>query len=181
MEQYTDIDKQISDFIFTKPEIVSKILIKHGYFLPKKTTLQDITISTFHALYDSFDNDFAKELEIAIMNEGYANFADPYSVAISSGLSIISSILGGNQARKQRQLQEKIALAQLSQTKMLEEEKIRTGAETERTKILLNSLQQYQSDLQNQSTLRVNNVWIYAISIAVGIGILYGLSEIIKK
>jgi len=169
MENLINIDKNIVQFIFDKPELVSKLLKKYGYLS------KDITSSTFKAIYSDNNKEFIKELDYAISNEGYAAF-EPISMGISAALSIGSALLGNRQAKKALELQRKIAMAQMSQQKLLEEEKIRVGAETERTRILINSLQQYQSDLQNQSTKRLKDAGIYVVMLGVAVGIVYGVS-----
>lgn len=65
-------------------------------------------------------------------------------------------------------------MANLSQQQLLAEEQIRTGAETERTKILLQTLKEYQTDLQIQSTQRLKDVWIYVGMVAVSISVIVG-------
>lgn len=164
---YTNIDDKITKFIFEKPTLVVELLQKYGY------KSKDITTSVFKAVYKDDNKEFIKELENLIANEGYANF-EPISLGISAALSIGSALLGRNQAKKALELQKKIALAQMSQQKMLEEERIRVGAETERTRILLNSLQQYQSDLQKQSTQRLKDTWVYVGMLGVSVAVVYG-------
>jgi hypothetical protein len=172
---YTEIDKKITDFIFEKPEVVAQLLKDNGYSLPSKLTLDVITSSVFKALYEIKDQKFINQLDSVISNGNYASF-EPISMGISAALSIGSALLGNSQAKKALALQRKIALAQLSQQKMLEEEKIRVGAETERTRILINSLQQYQSDLQTQSTQRLKDAGIYVVMLGLAVGIVYGVS-----
>jgi len=171
---YSSLDQQITNFAFNKPELISGLLKKHGY------NSKDIITSVFDAVYKDKNNAFTKDLENLIANDGYANF-EPISLGISAALSIGSAILGNRQAKKALDLQRKIALAQMSTQRMLEEEKIRTGAETERTRILIQSLQQYQSDLQKQSTQRLKDSWVYIGILGVSVAIIYGVSILLTS
>lgn len=175
MEKNLSLNEQkLADLIFYQPDTVTKLLDTYNISVAKPLTLYSITDSTFFELSKgnkAFENDILQ----LIANEGFSNF-EPITLGISAGLSIFSSVLGSNQAKKQREAMYKIALANLSQQKLLEEESIRTGAETERTKILLQTLQQYQSDLQKESTQRIKNVYLYTGMIGLSIAIIYGVS-----
>lgn len=173
MENKPHIDQVITEFIYLKPEIVAKILKSNGYSLPSKLTLPIITEKTFNAIYEDENKKFISDLGTAIDNPEFANIIP---LIIGAVVAITSALISAKAARKARQSQERIFFAQMAQARFLEEERIRTGAETERTRILLNTLQQYQSDLQTQSTQRIKDVWIYTGMIAVSIGIIYGLS-----
>lgn len=172
---YTEIDSKISNFIYEKPELVVEVLKKYNYKLPYKVTLQDITSNTFKAIYMDENKQFIDEFSNLIANDGYNNVLPVVALAVTAAISIASSIMGANQAKKALELQKKIALANLSQQKLIEQERIRVGAETERTRILLNSLQQYQSDLQKQSTQRLKDVWIYVGVLGASAGIVIGV------
>ncbi len=167
------IDKKISSFIYNQPDVAATLLEKFGYEVKKPLTLPSITDAMFKALYNNPSKEFLQEVEFAIAQEGYSNF-EPITMGVSAGLSILSSFLGAKQAKKQLETQEKIAMANLSQQQLLAEEQIRTGAETERTKILLQTLKEYQTDLQVQSTQRLKDVWIYVGMVAVSISIIVG-------
>lgn len=168
-----DIDKKITEFIYLKPEVVAKILKSNGYSLPSKLTLPIITSSTFDAIYKDENKKFINDLGAAIDNPDYSNIIP---LIVGAVVAITSAIISSKAAKKARESQERIVFAQMAQARFLEEERIRTGAETERTRILLNTLQQYQSDLQSQSSQRIKDVWIYTGMIAVSIGIIYGIS-----
>lgn len=171
-------DNQIIAFIFKHPDIAAQLLEKHGYSVKKPLTLPHINEAMLNAIYDNPKEIFIQDLNQAIVNDGYSNFV---MTAISLGLSVASSIIASNQAKKARQLQEKLALANLATQQMLGEEQIRTTAETERTKILAQTLQQYRSDLQSQSTQRLKDTGIYAVMLGVSIGIVYGLSILLTS
>lgn len=166
-------DQQLSDFIYQYPEIAAKVLRDNGYAVQTPLTLPRITEAMFTAVYHNPPAKFQADLESAIAHEGYSNFLP--MLAVSVGMSVFSAIGGAKQAKKARELAWKMEMAKLSQARLLEEEAIRTGAETERTKILLQTLQQYQSDLQVQSTERIKNVWIYVGMMGTVVGILYGI------
>lgn len=171
---YSSTDEKITRLIFEKPELISGLLKKHGY------KSKDITSSVFKAIYNDKNEEFIKGLDYLISNDGYATF-EPISMGVSAALSIGSALLGNSQAKKALALQRKIALAQLSTQKMIEEERIRTGAETERTRILIQSLQQYQSDLQKQSTQRLKDSWVYIGILGVSVAIIYGVSILLTS
>ena len=168
--------KQLSRFMVHRPEIVERLLLQHGYKLSNFVTLNELTSKTYKALNDG-DVAFDQALTKAMQNEGFANVA---GLLVSAGLSIASSIFGARQARKQRELQAKIALAQLENDKLLAEEEIRVYGEIERTRILANTLQQYRSNLQSEATQRQKNVYIYLIAIGLSISILYGTTILLK-
>ena len=176
-QQLSKEQQKVSDFIFKSPQIVAAVLEKNNISVKKPLTLDTITAATFKALY-SGNVKFESDLGLAIQHEGYSNFV---MLAVSAALSIASSFAGADVAKKALELQRNIALANLSQTRLLEEEKIRSGAETERTKILLQTLQQYQSDLQTQSTARIKNVWIYVGMLGTSIAVIYGTSILLTE
>lgn len=173
----TNSDKLVSDFIYKHPDIVAKVLADNNVPVALPLTLTSITQSTFTEMYNG-NKKFINDLNYAIAQDGYSNFIP---LVIGAALSVSSLIGGARAAKKARDLQAKIALANLSQEKLLGEENIRSGAETDRTKILLQTLQQYQSDLQAQSTQRIKDTWVFLGIISSGIGIIYGLSILLTS
>lgn len=167
------IDNKINLYIFEHPDKVSGLLTQYGISQKYPVTLNSLSEAVYPAVYSTGHKDFVDALSSAIAHEGYKNF-EPISLAVTSALSIASSFIGAGQARKQLETLKKIELAKLSNARMLGELDIRTQAETERTKILLQTLQQYQSDLQVQSTQRIKHTWIYVGMLAAGIAIIYG-------
>lgn len=163
----------VNRFIFDHPDVVARLLAAANVEVAKPLTLDRISVATFKTIFAG-NQKFVEALDNAITHEGYLNF-EPISLGVSAALSIGSSILGASQARKQRELMKAIALAQLSNQKYLGELDIRTQAETERIKILLQSLAQYQTDLQGQSTQRIKDSWLYVLGVAAGIGIIFGV------
>lgn len=177
MEHQTDIEKLVTDFIYQKPEVVAKHLMACGYSLPFVLTLPVITKQAFIALFTDENEQFAQLMSDSINSTDFSNFV---VVAVGLAISAYGMLKGAKEAKKAREQQKMLALAQMSQDKQLAEEQIRTGAETERTRILLQTLQAYRSDLQMQSTQRLKDVWIYIGIVAAGIGLLGGLTIILN-
>jgi hypothetical protein len=180
MENLTAIDKKINDFIYYKPEVAVVILQQFGYDINLKTaTLPQITKLVFTALYINQDQPFAEALENAIANDGENNVV----VAIASAVvgSVISGIMGASEGRKNRDLQKKLALAQLSHNEKLAEEELRAEMEIARLNILANTLLSYRTTLQKESTARLKDTWLYVTGLGIGLGVLYGVYLIGSK
>jgi hypothetical protein len=179
MNEITPIDKQINDFIYDKPDVAVVLLQQFGYNIELKTaTLPQITKLVYTALYINQDKPFAEALNSAIANDGELNV-----VAIIA--SIISSAIGGvvamSEGNKNRDLQKKLALAQLSMDEKLSEEKIRAQQETARLQILANTILAYRETLQKESTARLKDTWLYVTGLGIGLGILFGVYLIGSK
>jgi hypothetical protein len=164
-------DKIIQRVIYEKPHIVVKLLQDSGIRVSNRPTLDEITSKTFTEIYENANSKFAKKLDNLIQTGEYNN-----AVGIVIGIvsSVISGIIGSRQARKQMQLQKRIAVAKLENDKLIAEEELRVYGEVERTKILANSLTDYRIALQGESTLRQKNVYIYLIALGLSISIIYG-------
>jgi hypothetical protein len=174
MENLTSIDKKINDFIYEKPDVVVVILQQFGYDIDLKTaTLPQITKLVYTALYINQDKPFAEALDNAIANDGENNIIAGVVVAIAS--SLIGGVFGGIEGDKNRDLQKKLALAQLSMEEKLAEEKIRAEQETARLNILANTLLAYRTTLQKESTARLKDTWLYVTGLGIGLGILFGV------
>jgi len=178
MNRIDPTDKIIQSAIYENPDVVVKILKDSGYRVSNNPTLQEITSKTFTALYEKQDEAFANRLDSLITTGEYNNFV---MVAIGIGSAIFSGIMASNQARKQRELQMRIAVANLENEKLLAEEQLRVYGETERTKILANSLLSYRTALQSESTQRQKNVYLYLIAIGLGISIIYGTNLLLSE
>ena len=76
---------------------------------------------------------------------------------------------------KNRALQKKLVLAQLSMDEKLAEEKIRAEQETARLTIMANTLLAYRTTLQKESTARLKDTWLYVTGLGIGLGILFGV------
>lgn len=179
MDKVTAVDKQINDFIYDKPDVAVVLLQQFGYNIELKTaTLSQIIKLVYTALYINQDKPFAEALDRAIANDGELNF-----VAIIA--SIISSAIGGfvamSEGNKDRALQKKLVLAQLSVDEKLTEEKIRAEQETARLGILVNSISEYRIALQKESTARLRDTWLYVTGLGIGLGILFGVYLIGSK
>jgi hypothetical protein len=179
MEKLSPNVQKISDFIYQKPEVVAMLLNEHGYYINlDKATLQQINQYTFEALY-SGNMEFAQSLDEAIENDGYLGVAVTVGLAVAS--SVVSGIMGGNQAKKARELQKNIALSQMALTEKLSMEQIKAQSEGQRAQILLNSALEYRKLLQIESTARLKDTWIYVLALGLSMGLFYGIYLISKK
>lgn len=180
MENITAIDKKINDFIYDKPDVAVVILQQFGYNIDLQTaTLPQITKLIYTALYVNQDESFTQALAIAITNDGESNVVGAIAGAVVS--SVVGGILGASEGKKNRDLQKKLALAQLSMDEKLSEEKIRAEQETARLQILANTLLAYRETLQKESTARLKDTWLYVTGLGIGLGILYGVYLIGSK
>jgi hypothetical protein len=180
MDNTNAIDKKINDFIYDYPDVAVVILQQFGYDIELKTaTLTEITKLVYTALYINQDVEFGQALDNAIINEGQNNVV----VALAAALvgSVVSGIFGASEGRKNRDLQKKLALAQLSMSEKLAEEQIRAEQETARLTILANTLLEYRKTLQKESTARLKDTWLYVTGLGIGLGILYGVYLIGSK
>ena len=179
MEKLSPNVQKISDFIYQKPEIVAMLLNQHGYDINiDKATLQQINQNTFEALY-SGNMEFAQSLDEAIENDGYLGVVATLAIAVGS--SIVSGILGSNEASKARELQKNIALSQMALTEKLSMEQLKAQSEGQRANILLNSALEYRKLLQVESTARLKDTWIYVLGLGLSMGLFYGIYLISKK
>jgi hypothetical protein len=180
MQDITAVDKKINDFIYEKPDVAVVILQQFGYDIELQTaTLPQITKLVYTALYINEDRPFAESFFNAISNDGENNVV----VAIASAVvgSVVSGLFGASQGKKNRDLQKKLALAQLSMSEKLSEEKLRAEQETARLTILANTLLAYRTTLQKESTARLKDTWLYVTGLGVGLGILFGVYLIGSK
>jgi hypothetical protein len=177
MENFDPKISEVVNFIFEKPEVVVKILQNSGYSIDMKTaTLQQIDKLTFEALANQ-DEKFAYDLADAIINGDLYSNAVVLAVGavVSLGSALIGSSRAKREAQKQRQLMWNMKMAELATQEKIAYEQIRTQAETERIRILANSLEKYREALQKESTIRLRDTWIYLAGLACGIGVIYGL------
>lgn len=177
MENFDPKISKIVDFIYEKPEVVVKILQKSGYSIDMKTaTLQQIDRMTFDALAKK-DEKFSYDLADAITNGDL--YSNAVVLAVGAVVSLASSFIGSSsasrEAQKQRELMWNMKMAELATQEKIAYEQIRTQAETERIRILANSLEKYREALQKESTIRLRDTWIYLVGLACGIGVIYGL------
>jgi hypothetical protein len=101
--------------------------------------------------------------------------------AIGIAVSIAGIFSASAAAKKQRELQVKMKLAELENSKLIAEEQIRVQGVTARIEILANSLTEYRIALQGESTSREKNVAIYLGVIGVVIMGMYGTVLMFKE
>jgi hypothetical protein len=105
-----------------------------------------------------------------------------YVAVAGIGVSVITSVIGGasakKEAKKQRELQRSMFLANLTSQEKLKYEELKLLGETERTKILADSLLGYKIALQKESTQRLKDTWIYVAGSGLGISLIYGVALI---
>lgn len=169
-------NQELAKYIFDKPEYVVKLLNRHGYKTSNRVTLNEITTKTFQAIYNE-DKAFTDDLTSMIASE-HANWV---AMVVTAVLSLASTIIGSAQAKKQRELQRNLAIAQLEQDRLLAQEEIRVYGETERTKILANSLLEYRTALQQEATKREKNVFIYLLAVGLSIALIYGTVILLEE
>ena len=183
MENTNAVDKRINDFIYDKPDVAVVILQQFGYDIDLRTaTLPQITKLVYSALYISQDEEFAQALDNAMANDGENNIAP---IVVSLGASLLGSVAGGlfgsSEGKKNRELQKRIALAQMSMEEKLAGERLRAEQENARLQILTNTILAYRTTLQKESTARLKDTWLYVTGLGIGLGILYGVYLIGSK
>ena len=103
------------------------------------------------------------------------------STAVSVGTSLLGASNARDQAQKQRDLIWSMHNADLAQKEKQFNETLQTTNETERIKILSDSLFQYRESLQKESTIRLRDTWIYVAGLGAGTGILYAITLMYSK
>jgi hypothetical protein len=180
----TDNEKNIqkvADFIYQKPELVVLALQESGYNIDIETaTLKQINQLTFTAIYNN-EEPFVSKINNILSSE-YVGFV---TTAIMAGTSIVTSIIGAEAAKKeaakQRELQKSFFQADLSSKEKLSYEQMKLEGETARTKILINSVADYAISLQEQSTKRLKDTWIYVVALGLSISFIYGTYLTLKE
>jgi len=179
MEKLGTVEQKLADFIYEKPELVVKLLQKYGYDISVKTaTLSQIYDLTFKAIIVDSDKEFANDMDMAVSSDMELNIA---GAVIGAFTSIITAGIQSDVAKKNRQAQYNITLATLSANEKLASEKLRSDTENARTGILANSMLQYRTSLQTESTARLKDTWLYVTGIGIGLGILFGVYLISKR
>lgn len=168
-------NQELNRFIFDKPEIVNNLLKRHGYRTSYRVTLNEITEKTYKALYNE-DKAFTDDLTNMIVSQE----ANAVAMIVTAVLSLVSTIIGSNQAKKQRELQRNLVIAQLEQERLLAQEELRIYGETERTRILADTLLAYRETLQKEATKREKNVFIYLIAVGLSIALIYGTTILLE-
>lgn len=177
METLNPSNKALADFVYDYPDLAVKLLNKHGYPIRMSTaTLPKINRLIFSAIYLHQDSALAADIDDAIQNEGNSNYVVALVIAaVTLVSSLIGTFEGKSEAKRQRELARNVAMADLAQQEKIQYENIRTQAETDRIKILANTLLDYRTTLQKESTIRLRDTWLYLLGIGVSMGIFYGL------
>lgn len=184
--QSNEIAKKISDFIYDRPELVAVLLSKYGYTVSIENKrliniITELNTETFKLLY-SGNEKFADDLASLMQGEGYSNFvAEVIGFVGAFGSSLITAFTGQDIAKKQRELQENIANATRASEEKLANAKLATMSETERIKMIGDSITNSSILEQKRATMKLNNTWIYIAGIGGILGILYGISLIFTK
>lgn len=186
MENKKKLTINISNFIYENPALVAILLQKYGYKIQTDNkslsdVLNQINTGVFTFLYDG-NIDFANDFASLIEKGEYENFvAEIVSFVFSLGASLINAFTGQDIAKKQRELQESIANANRASEEKLANAKLATLSETERVKMIADSLTQNAISLQKQSTMKLNNTWVYIAGIGGILAVIYGVILISKK
>lgn len=102
-----------------------------------------------------------------------------YIAVASIGTSVVMGLVSGNQAKKeaenQRELQRQALVANLTSQEKQKFEELKLLGETERTKIMADSNLSYRVALQEASTQRLKDTWIYVAGSGLGISFIYGV------
>lgn len=187
MKNSTEYAKQISDFIYNKPEIIAVLLTKYGYVIStdnKKLIdiLSELNKYTFELLYNG-NQQFANDLASEMLNEGYVYAGGDGVVGsfINFGSAILNSFTASSQAQKQRELQANITNATLSSKEKLGYETLQIKAQTDIINNISSNVNDYRASLNKESTKRINNTWIYILAIGVSFGLFYALRKVGKN
>jgi hypothetical protein len=175
---------RISDFIYKQPEVVVAILKESGYDISVDTaTLRQINELTFKALLAE-EEPFTSKF-ISIYDKGEYLNIEPISLSVMAGVSLVSSLIGGGQAKKmaekQRDAQKAMFLSNQSHQEKLKREELLLMGEIERTRIFTNSITDYRKALQEQGTKRLKDTWIFVVGAGLGISLIYGVYLFAKQ
>jgi hypothetical protein len=102
-------------------------------------------------------------------------------IAVSIGTSLLGSETAKKEAKKQRELMFNLKMAEIASNEAIKYEEIRTIAETERIRILTDSLGKYREALQKESTIRLRDTWIYIAGLGCGTSAIYAVSLMFSK
>lgn len=196
MENTNKYAKQISNFIYNKPEIVAVLLIKYGYPISTENKslidiLTELNAYTFELLYNG-NEAFALDLANEMTDKGYLNNDGATAVTGKGGNGVVGALtsLAGaligaftasSEGAKNRQLQGNIANATLTSQELIGLETTKINAETEKINNITSNAASYRSSLNVEGSKRLNNTWVYVLAIGVSFGIFYALSKIGKK
>jgi hypothetical protein len=102
-------------------------------------------------------------------------------IAVSIGSSLFGASNAKSEAKKQRELMWNMKMVEVASNEKIAYENIRTTNETERIRILAESLEKYREALQKESTIRLRDTWIYVAGLGCGTGVIYGLFLMYSK
>lgn len=102
-------------------------------------------------------------------------------LAVSIGTSLLSSSASQKQSQKQRELVWNMHLADMTQKEKEFNAQLQAESESERIKILSDSLEKYREALQKESTIRLRDTWIYVAGLGAGTGVIYAISLMYSK
>ena len=168
----------LNNFIYEKPHIVVRILKENGIKVSNRPTLPEIINLSVQAIAND-NKEFVEDVYKAIETGDESNF-DPITLGVSAVLSIGSAIFGSKQAEKQRQAMFNAKLMELESTERLTREQIQAMKETERLKILSNTLTDYALGLQGESTKRQRDTALFVGIMGVGLAVMYATIQLFK-
>ena len=102
-------------------------------------------------------------------------------IVVSIGTSFLGAESAKKEGQKQRELMWNLKMAEIASNEKIAYEQIRTQNETERIRILADSLRLYREALQKESTIRLRDTWIYVAGLGCGTGVIYGLFLMYSK
>jgi hypothetical protein len=102
-------------------------------------------------------------------------------IAVSFGTSLLGSSKAAKEAKKQRELMVNLKLTEIASNEKIAYEEMRAMNETERMKFIVESMGKYREVLQEQSTIRLRDTWIYVAGLGCGTGVIYGLFLMYSK
>jgi hypothetical protein len=102
-------------------------------------------------------------------------------IIVSVGMSFFGAESASKEAQKQREMMWNLKMAEIASNEKIAYEQIRTQNETERIRILAESLEKYREALQKESTIRLRDTWIYVAGLGCGTGVIYGLFLMYSK
>jgi hypothetical protein len=102
-------------------------------------------------------------------------------IAVSIGTSLLGSGTAKKEASKQREMVWNMHKLDKAEEEKIAMETIRTTAETDRIKILSDSMEKYREALLKESTIRLRDTWIYVAGLGAGTGVIYGVFLMASK
>ena len=169
----------LNNYIWEKPHIVVEILKNNGISVSDKPTYDEIIFLSVNAIKDD-NKEFVRQVYEAIKSDDNVNF-DPITLGVSALLSIGSAIFGGRQAKKNRQAMLNATLMQLATQEKLTRAEISAMKETKRIEIASNTVLQYSQNLQNNASVQLRDTGLFVGIMAVGLAIMYSVTQIFKK